>query len=551
MSIRWDPLVVAALARELDARLGRARVRSLLLDGDSRRVHLFLREGTLVLEMHPTAGWISLLEPHEPLPGARPLAAKIRGVRALPDESAMVLDLQRVRGKDEGVQLAVEWTGNRWNAAVVGHRSRVIRHVLVPRDERTRSLTVGAEYALPPSTGRVGVEGDLSLEEWTRILEEAGNDPQARRRALLSRVAWTSSLNAERFLEADGWTAWREALDPETWAPHEVETPRSLQPYPIPLPPHPSRESESMMDAIARARAEAETDAEAEPLAALLLPAGLLERAQDRLARVEGRLRGLRRELERARDPAPVRALGDLILARYGEIQEGSEHAELRGFDGEAVEVELDPSLPPHENAKRYYDEAARIERARDELPRRIRRAERDAEKWRDAVDRLQKGEGDLEEISRRLGPERPRRQKGRKRPESGALPYRTFRSSGGLEIRVGRGARSNDDLTFRHSAPDDVWMHVRQAPGAHVILRWTDEGSPPRRDLLEAGVLAALHSEARHAGSVPVDWTRRKYVRKPRKAPPGAVLPDRVQTLFVEPDPRLAERLATESGKG
>jgi predicted ribosome quality control (RQC) complex YloA/Tae2 family protein len=119
------------------------------------------------------------------------------------------------------------------------------------------------------------------------------------------------------------------------------------------------------------------------------------------------------------------------------------------------------------------------------------------------------------------------------------------FRSSGGLEIRVGRGARYNDDLTFRHSSPGDVWLHARHVGGAHVILRWTGPGNPPARDLAEAATLAALHSKARTSGSVPVDWTLRKYVRKPRKAPPGRVAVERAETLFVRPEPALLEALA------
>jgi len=67
----------------------------------------------------------------------------------------------------------------------------------------------------------------------------------------------------------------------------------------------------------------------------------------------------------------------------------------------------------------------------------------------------------------------------------------------------------------------------------------------PPRRDLVEAAVLAALNSRARTSATVPVDWTRRKHVRKPRKAAPGAVIPDQVATVFVEPDPDLPARLA------
>ena len=115
----------------------------------------------------------------------------------------------------------------------------------------------------------------------------------------------------------------------------------------------------------------------------------------------------------------------------------------------------------------------------------------------------------------------------------------------------MGRGARHNDDLTFRHSAPNDVWLHARHTAGAHVILRWTGSGSPPARDLEEAASLAALHSKARTSGTVPVDWTLRKYVRKPRGAAPGSVVPDRVQTLFVTPTPELADQLSSEDGVG
>jgi predicted ribosome quality control (RQC) complex YloA/Tae2 family protein len=111
----------------------------------------------------------------------------------------------------------------------------------------------------------------------------------------------------------------------------------------------------------------------------------------------------------------------------------------------------------------------------------------------------------------------------------------------------VGRGSGDNDALTFRHARPDDVWLHAREASGAHVILRWAEEGAPPARDLAEAAVLAALNSRARSAKVVPVDWTRRKYLRKPKKAPPGTVVPDRTRTLFVQPDPALLERLAWE----
>lgn len=538
MAMRWDPLVTAALARELEDRFQRARLRAFLLDGASRRALFWFRRGTLVLEMHPSAGWISWLEASEPLPGSRPLASRLVSAQALPDESALILGFQRVRGRDEGVEVMVEWVGNRWNLAVVGYRSRVIRHVLVSREERSRSLTVGAPYEAPPGTGREGVDKELSRDRWAAILGEAGSQPEDRRSSLLQRVAWTSSLNVDRFLEADGYDAWRRALAPENWSSLLLETPRGLQPYPVSLSLHPERPVEGLLKAVEHARSAQEED----PARTLLLPPGLLDRARKRLGSLEGRARGMARELAKARDPAPLRSMADLILARYHQIPRGADRVTLVDFEEQEVEVELDPTLLPHENAERFYKEASRIERARADLPGRIESARSEASLWRARVRRLEEGEGDPAEIVRLLGPEPSGGARGSQGPR---LPFRSFQSSLGHEIRVGRGAKGNDELTFHHSSPEDVWLHARQAPGAHVILRWQSQEAPPRQDLLEAAILAALHSEARHSGSVPVDWTRRKHVRKPRKAPPGAVTPDRVQTLFVEPDPTLPQRLA------
>ena len=82
------------------------------------------------------------------------------------------------------------------------------------------------------------------------------------------------------------------------------------------------------------------------------------------------------------------------------------------------------------------------------------------------------------------------------------------------------------------------------------MILRWPTSGNPPARDLAEAGGLAALHSKARTSATVPIDWTLRKHVRKPRGSKPGSVVPDRVRTVFVEPDEMLLKRLFDEGAE-
>ena len=268
---------------------------------------------------------------------------------------------------------------------------------------------------------------------------------------------------------------------------------------------------------------------------------------RERLGRLERRVSALERELASGRDPDRLREDANLLLARIASVPRGERRVTLEGFGGEERTLELDPSLSPSENAERLYDEAARRQRAAGRLPAEIERVRERAAEVEEALERLPEA-GPGEEAWELAGGRPAPQEAGRSVGEAQRLPYRVYRSSGGLEIRVGRGARQNDELTFHHSHTEDIWLHARQVPGAHVILRWgRKDENPPRRDLLEAAVAAAVHSEARHSGTVGVDWTRRKYVRSPRKAPPGVVLPERVQTVFVEPSEAVLARLEPE----
>jgi len=118
-----------------------------------------------------------------------------------------------------------------------------------------------------------------------------------------------------------------------------------------------------------------------------------------------------------------------------------------------------------------------------------------------------------------------------------------TWTSSDGFRIVVGRNNRQNDLVTMQMARGDDLWLHAQGIPGAHVIVQ-TGGKDVPEQTLLEAAVLAALYSKARDSANVPVDYTFRRYVRKPRGAKPGMVIYDHQRTLFVTPDPHLPERL-------
>jgi predicted ribosome quality control (RQC) complex YloA/Tae2 family protein len=319
-----------------------------------------------------------------------------------------------------------------------------------------------------------------------------------------------------------------------------------MQPYPFPLEGVPCRRFESLMAAVEHASAAADSEDSAP---SVLLPPGLLDALEGAVERSARRVERLRGELGRLGDPEGFQGRGDLLLARYRDVPAGKAEAVLQDFEGNEVAIELDPALSVHENAAAYYDRAARTRRAKARLPGMIREAGERHALLNGLLDAARGGDVDEARIRAALGRDAHARSAGDRAPGGPSLPYHVFRSSGGLEIRVGRNARRNADLTFRHSAPGDVWLHARHASGAHVILRWDRPGSPPVRDLHEAAVLAALNSKARTSGSVPVDWTLRKYVRKLRGAPPGTVVPERVKTVFVDPDPALPDALTPEPG--
>jgi predicted ribosome quality control (RQC) complex YloA/Tae2 family protein len=546
-SIAFDAVLVAALARELEARLRGARLRALRLDRPGRVLALLFREGTLRFALHPEAGGVGWHEPIEPTPEDRPLSARLRAVEALADDRVLRLSFLRVRGSPPAVDVTVEWITKRWNAVVTEGPERVVRSVLVEM-EGERAPRTGHPWIPPAPSLRAGIEGDLTLEAWRDRLAVPA---EQRRRALLG-IAWTSALNAgallggpragadaataDRALDA-GHALWRElagiAWSRREAAPVVLRTEPALQPYPLPLHGVESEPTPSLLEAFARAAAMAAPSA-------ALLPTKLTDGLRERIVRAWGRVESLAGELAQAPDPDGLRRTGDLILARLGDITRGAARAALPGFEGTTVDVELDPQLAPHEQAPAYYERAARAERARARLPELIEKARGEARRLEALLERAVRGEATAEAVRAEV-PASAETARGEAAP---SLPYRVYRSSGGLEIRVGRGARHNDDLTFHHAAPDDVWLHARHAAGAHVVLRWKGEGNPPARDLAEAAVLAALNSKARTSGSVPVDWTRRKYVRKPRKSPPGQVLVERVKTLFVKPDPAVEERL-------
>lgn len=544
----WDPCLARAVAGELDEALAGSRAVAVSFRHAQQVARVHFRERTLDADLSSGRGDLRLGPVSEPDPEATRLPAVLASARALRDERVIVLRFRRVRGRAGDPSLVLELATSRWNVLLAEGPERIVRKRLRAIRGKSGTPPVGRPWTpLGRSRGpRAGADGNLDPEAWDAAVGRGSRDE--RRRRLLSKVAYASSLNAAWLLDArepgEALRRWTHLANGADAAPHLLELPTGLQPYPWSMSRAnavPVRDLLSAMEAVAAGVPEA-VRRTARPTPTPDPAALSLARETARLQR---RIDHLRSQQDRTAEADRLRQDAALLLSSLHRVPPGASQVVLIGFDGQERTLELDPAARPQDHANALFRRAARMERGAATVAARIAADEDALAKLQVASRRQARGELSADDLEKLLPSIRPPGGRDANRLATPAPPYRRYRSSGGLEIRVGRGARRNDDLTFHHSRPDDVWLHARHAAGAHVVLRWTRPERPPAADLEEAAVLAANHSLARGSQHVPVDWTRRKWIRKPRGAPPGAVVPDRVQTVFVSPDPSLEVKLA------
>jgi predicted ribosome quality control (RQC) complex YloA/Tae2 family protein len=283
------------------------------------------------------------------------------------------------------------------------------------------------------------------------------------------------------------------------------------------------------IDAVA-ARAAARAGGEA----ARARLAGTVTAAAARVARA---LHAVADDARMAEDAERLRQHGELILAYLAQVTPPQSVIEVPGFEGTPVSIALDPHLTGVENAQAYFKRYARAAAARKRLPLRRATLEREQAFLDATATAIEQAEtlDDLWEIEQDLvaaGLRRPGRSPVRPRPVDQG---RVFSLPGGFQVRAGRSARENERLTFERAGPDDLWLHARGMPGAHVIVVG-GSGRPPEAAVAAAAAIAAYYSAGRHAGKVPVDITRRKHVRKMRGGRPGQVTYAQERTVTVTP---------------
>lgn len=249
-------------------------------------------------------------------------------------------------------------------------------------------------------------------------------------------------------------------------------------------------------------------------------------------------------KLAECADMEKYRVWGELITANIYRIERGASSIRVQNYydDMNFLDIPLDPTLPPNTNAQKYFKHYGKLKTASRLLTAQMEENERDMDFIAGQIENLEKceTEDDIAQIRAELaaaGYIKPQKGK-QKTPENKPMH---FVSSTGIDIFVGKNNTQNDFLTLHFASSDDLWLHTKDIHGSHVIVR---AENPDAKTIEEAAKLAAYYSKGRHSASVPVDATRRRYVKKPSGAPLGKVIYTNQTTYYVTVEEREIKAL-------
>lgn len=255
-------------------------------------------------------------------------------------------------------------------------------------------------------------------------------------------------------------------------------------------------------------------------------------------------------------DNEKLRLYGELLTANMYSIPSRIDKVSVPNYytdPAESVTIPLDPRLTAAENAQRYYVRYRKAKLAREHA---LKMQQETAEELSYLDELLYTlsccdNENELNEIRQELiaagyaKDDTAGKNRGGKPASKQKLPPSKpycFTSRDGIPIFVGKNNRQNDKLTMSTASPEDTWLHVKDIHGSHVVIK--KGGAIPDTTLYDAAVLAAYYSKARGSGSVPVDYTLVKYVKKPSGSKPGMVIYTHQHTVYVKPDQEHLKKL-------
>ncbi len=263
----------------------------------------------------------------------------------------------------------------------------------------------------------------------------------------------------------------------------------------------------------------------------------LLTSTSERIAR---RLANQREELKTSADREKFKLYGDLLSANLYRLEKGMGSVTVENYFEEnspQITIKLDPRLSPSKNMQKYYGEYRKADTAEKILTEQIAKGEEELAYIDSVFDALTRtnSEDEVNELRAELSEQGYIRSAKIKSKLPKSRPPLEFISPDGFTILVGRNNKQNDQLTTKLADKSDIWLHVKNITGSHVIIR-TGGKEVPEETIRYAAGIAAFHSRAKNSSQVPVDYVPVKLVRKPAGSKPGMVIFTGNRTIYVTP---------------
>lgn len=577
-----DGIVVRAITAELQRCVG-ARIHKIHQPTEHELV-LSIRgsgvSGKLLLSANPTYPRVHLTNASFVNPLEAPMfcmllrkyceGGVIEGVRQVGRERILHID---VRQRDELGDLSfktivIEIMGRHSNIILIDSAAGTIHdgiHHVTPAISSFRIVMPGTSYTAPPDQGKtdpLAVQDEAEFREL--IVKAMGDEPAPWHKGLVSAFSGFSPLLAKEIVHraqaAEGssdlssiWKSFRELMylvENNQYEPVIVtESDSGKASFSITELTHLTGSAaryvtiSECLEAFYGDKAERDTVKQR--------ASDLIRFVQNEKAKNESKIKKLEETLVEAKDAEKYRVLGELLTAYMHQINRGDEWIELVNFYDEeqaTVKIQLDPQLTPSENAQRYFRRYTKHRNSVTVVAEQMELAQAEIVYFESLLQQLDNASlADIEEIRDELvqqGYLRERKSRGPKRKKSQNPALLCYKSSENVAIYVGKNNTQNEYLTNRLASPADTWLHTKDIPGSHVVIRGGDFGNAT---LEEAAMLAAYYSQAKESSMVPVDYTFIRHVRKPSGAKPGFVIYDHQKTLFVTPDVERIKSLPSD----
>lgn len=264
----------------------------------------------------------------------------------------------------------------------------------------------------------------------------------------------------------------------------------------------------------------------------------LIRKIENELKRNRNKLKKREQTLKDSENAEDYRRDGELLTTFMAQVPRGANEVTLPNYyeEDRPITIKLDPALTPNQNAQKYFHRYQKLKNTVKLIGKQIEEAKNEIDYLESVLSQLEiAGPMDIEVIKEELTAEgylkkKSSKKQKRKKPSQ---PDQ-YLSTDGTLILVGKNNLQNDQLSLKTAKKTDYWLHAKNIPGSHVIIK---SDQPSDETITEAAELAAYFSKYRHSAQVPVDLVQVKHLRKPNGAKPGYVIYENQKTIIVTPE--------------